>query len=230
MLSELKKLKIVAFETIKFTDIIGEYTVLYNPTGYTQKYEITYEEKKGKNSTSEPQKFGRIKPQVFQFELIFDGTGVSGGANSAASKKRDFVAREIKKFLMVTGHLSGDTHRPPFLRIFWGSMIVTCVLKSADISYSLFHSNGFPLRAKIKATFAEAIDEKLQSAKDRKASPDLTHLRTVKDKDSLPMLSYEIYGDVQYYLKIAKRNNLINFRNLKTGTTLEFPPLKSLER
>ena len=229
MLSELKKLKIEAFDTIKFDNSIGEYTVLFNPTGYTQKYEITYEEKKGINSTSESQKFGRIKPQVYQFDLIFDGTGVSGGINSIAAKKKDFVAKEIKKFLKVSGKLYGDSHRPPFLKIAWGNMILSCVLKSADISYSLFHSNGYPLRARIKATFAEAIDEELQNAKDRRNSPDLTHMRLIKDKDTLPMLSYEIYGDTHYYLKIAKYNNLVNFRNLKTGVTLEFPPTKKLD-
>lgn len=39
-------------------------------------------------------------------------------------------------------------------------------------------------------------------------------------------MTQKIYGDPAYYIQIAKVNNLNNFRKLKTGTNLKFPPIK----
>ena len=99
-------------------------------------------------------------------------------------------------------------------------------MKSADITYTLFKSDGYPLRAKVKATFSENIEDTLRTAKEGKKSPDFTHQRIVKDGDTLPLMTYRIYGDDSYYLEVARINGLTNFRKLETGTIIQFPPLK----
>jgi nucleoid-associated protein YgaU len=57
------------------------------------------------------------------------------------------------------------------------------------------------------------------------SSPDLTHRVTVAQGDILPLMTYEVYDDQNYYLQVAKVNKLKNFRKLKAGTTLVFPPI-----
>jgi nucleoid-associated protein YgaU len=47
----------------------------------------------------------------------------------------------------------------------------------------------------------------------------------VKAGDTLPWLCYNIYGDSRYYLEIARVNKLINFRKLREGDELYFPPI-----
>jgi len=135
------------------------------------------------------------------------------------------VADEIEHFLVVTGKNNGDIHRPHYLKISWGSLISKCVLKSADISYNLFRPDGKPLRAKVTATFAENIDDTLRVAEEGNNSPDLTHVRTVHQGDTLPLMTYRIYGDSKYYLAVAKANNITNFRELEVGRAIYFPPL-----
>ncbi len=108
----------------------------------------------------------------------------------------------------------------------WGSLISKCVLKSANITYNLFDPDGYPLRAKVTAVFAEDIEDALRAKKEGKSSPDLTHYRVVKEGDNLPLMSYRIYGDSSYYLKVARFNKIHNFRKLITGTKIAFPPLK----
>ena len=61
-------------------------------------------------------------------------------------------------------------------------------------------------------------------------SPDLTHLRDVKDGDTLPLLVYDIYGDGKFYLEVARVNKLVNFRSLRSATRLSFPPLDKKAR
>lgn len=218
MYGELKKLKIEAFSSIEYQEKVDEFIVMFNPATYNQKYEVEYEEGQGQGTTGSAQKFGSIKPQEYTFEFTFDGTGVS-------SEKKD-VAEEIERFLTVTGKMSGDIHRPLFLQISWGSLISRCVLKSAEITYSFFKPDGYPLRAKVRAAFAENIDDTLRTAEEGRNSPDLTHYRIVKDGDTLPLMTYRIYGNSSYYLEVARINNLTNFRKLEPGMTLKFPPLK----
>lgn len=220
MFGELKKLKIEAYEKIECQGTpVREFSVMFNPSGYTRKYEVEYEQAQGKGTTGTAQKFGRIKPQEFSFEFVFDGTG-------ACAEKKD-VSAEIDSFLTVAGKMSGDIHRPMYLKLFWGALMAKCVLKSADISYSLFNSYGFPLRAKVTAAFSEVIDDKLRTAEEGKNSPDLTHSREVLPGDTLPLMAYRIYGDPSYYLDIARFNNIADFRALEPGTTVLFPPLKT---
>jgi nucleoid-associated protein YgaU len=58
------------------------------------------------------------------------------------------------------------------------------------------------------------------------SSPDLTHIRMVKDGDTLPLMSFRIYGDSKYYLEVAKANNITNFRKLTVGRKIFFPPIE----
>ena len=126
----------------------------------------------------------------------------------------------------MAGKHDGEIHRPRYLKLSWGSLISKCVLKSAEITYNLFKPDGTPLRAKIACNFSENIEDKKRTAQEGKNSPDLTHQRQVQEGDTLPLMTYRIYGDPSYYLKVARFNNLTNFRQLEVGRTLYFPPLK----
>lgn len=218
MEGELKKLTIETFKDIEYNEYVDEFVVMFNPNTYSQKYEVEYQPEQGQGTTGSNQKYGNIKPQEYNFEFIFDGTGVSAEYSD--------VANEIDRFLELTGKIDSEIHRPRYLKITWGNLISKCVLKSAEITYNLFDPDGFPLRAKVKATFAENIDDTLRAREENKNSPDLTHHRMVKEGDSLPLMTYRMYGDLSYYLDVAKMNNLTNFRNLEVGTRLSFPPIK----
>lgn len=217
MPGELKKMKIEAYDAQDYSSKVDEFTVMFNPNTYQQKYEVEYQEAQGQGTTGSPQKFGKIKPQEYSFELLFDGTGVSG-------EKKE-VADEVDRFLTVTGKNNGDIHRPNYLQLLWGSLISRCVLKSAQITYNLFRPDGYPLRAKVNAVFAENIEDTLRVAEEGNSSPDLTHWRTVVKGDTLPLMAYRIYGDSSYYLEVARINGLDDIRYLKPGMQLRFPPL-----
>jgi nucleoid-associated protein YgaU len=101
-----------------------------------------------------------------------------------------------------------------------------CVLKSASIAYKMFKPDGVPLRAVITAVFADNSDDQTRVALAQDESPDLTHVRLVKDGDTLPALCHAIYGDPLRYLQVASVNGLDDFRRLEAGTRLVFPPLE----
>jgi nucleoid-associated protein YgaU len=70
------------------------------------------------------------------------------------------------------------------------------------------------------------VEDDLRVAKENRSSPDLTHYRIVKAGDNLPLMTQRIYGDPKYYLEVARVNKLVNFRNLKPGQAIYFPPIE----
>ena len=81
-----------------------------------------------------------------------------------------------------------------------------------------------------KVKFKGSIEEKKRVAKENNNSPDLTHRRTVKAGDTLPLMCYQIYGDSKYYLQVAEVNDLGNFRSLTPGQNILFPPLEKTKK
>ncbi len=219
MLGTLEKMKIEAYTVADYSGGPAEtFVVMFNPNTYSQKYDVEYEARQGAGDSASPQVFGNIKPQEYTFEFLFDGTG-------AVAPQED-VQATIDRFLTVTGKLEGEIHRPMYLRIIWGALVSKCVLKSAEITYTLFEPSGYPLRAKVKATFAENVEDALRVKQENKSSPDLTHSRVVREGDHLTLMCARIYGDPSYYLQVAEINGLDNYRRLEVGQTIRFPPLR----
>lgn len=222
MSGELKKMLIEAYKTPDYSGSAADsFSVMFNPTSFSRKYEVEYDDRQGAGDSSSPQIFGKIKPQEYSFEFLFDGTGT-------AADKID-VQKTVDRLLAVAGKLDGDIHRPMYLKIVWGALLSKCVLKSAETTYTLFKPDGYPLRAKVKATFAENVEDALRVAEERKSSPDLTHRRVVREGDHLSLMCHQIYGDPAYYLEVARFNQLKNYRRLAVGQVLLFPPVRDLD-
>ena len=217
----LTKLKIEAFKGPKFRDkdkISGlEFTAMFNPTTFNRKLEIEYQDGQGFGTSSSSKKFKKIKPQDYNIELLVDGTGASGIEKN--------VSDEVAQFLKVCAEYNGEAHRPNYVMISWAKLILKAVLTTVDVSYTLFDREGVPLRARIGATFSGTVDDDLRTKEEKNSSPDLTHSRVIKEGDTLPLMAERIYGNSKYYLQVAKANGLKNFRNLKPGEKLFFPPI-----
>ncbi len=223
MQGELKKMRIEAFQQADYSGApVDAFEAMFNPTSYSQKYEIEYNDRQAAGDSGSPQIFGKIKPRDYTFEFVFDGTGATGGGPI------DIQSEKVDRFLEVAGKLDGDIHRPRYLKLSWGTLISKCVLTSAEVTYTLFHADGTPLRAKLKASFAENIDDTLRVAEERKSSPDLTHVHTVMQGEHLSLLAYRYYGDASRYYQVARFNNLTDYRRLEAGQVLVFPPIRDV--
>lgn len=221
MLGELKKMVIEAHKQPDYSDSpAATFEVMFNPNTYTQRFEIEYQDRQGQGDTGSPQVFGKTKPQEYTFEFVFDGTGT-------AAEPVD-VQEVVEKFLKVAAEHNGDIHRPMYLLLSWGTLVSRCVLKSAETTYTLFQPDGRPLRAKVKATFAEGKDDKRRVAEQGNNSPDLTHLHTVQAGEHLSLLCDRYYGEPGRYLQVAAANGLTNYRRLVVGQQLAFPPVKDM--
>ena len=234
---KLEKLEIWSYKKATRTGFPANiFTVMFNPTSVTMKHGTKFNTQKVLGANGQPVDFIYNPPQALSLELIIDGTGVTDfGITTLVGKGAGSVPDQIDEFLETCYDMDGNIHQPRFLAIMWGDVFrrtnggrnssFDCLLKSAEITYTVFDRDGTPLRAQIKAEFVEALEVTKRQRKARKSSPDLSHSRIVKNGDTLPLLCKEIYGSSEYYLRVAQVNNLDDFRNLTPGQELIFPPL-----
>jgi hypothetical protein len=135
------------------------------------------------------------------------------------------VENEIKKFNDFVYKRDGTIHRQPHLLLIWGTLTFPCILTSTTYRYTLFKPDGTPLRAVSTCRFSESRSRVETGLAANDQSPDLTHLREVKEGDTLPLMSHRIYGKTDFYLEVARVNKLVNFRRLQAGFRIAFPPV-----
>ncbi len=231
---KLEKLKIKAFSHPQRSPFESphEWTAMFNPTTLKRSYKISYAcGRQAINSSGRQASYSVSEPSELDVKLLLDGTGVHemGFYKLARGRsKRNTVAQRVKDFREVTYNYKGKIHQPNFLRVEWGDLRFDCRLKSFDVSYDLFDRDGTPLRATLTVKFIADADDQKRKREENQQSPDLTHTRIVREGDTLPLLSKEIYGSSAHYLGIARFNDLDDFRILTAGRQIHFPPLEQL--
>ena len=224
------KMLILAFADSKAAESGGvaeaddSFEALINPETYTLAYKLKFSKGgQGQGTSGKQLKYEYTEPADMSFDFLFDNTGIIDG------EPRDSVADDLQRFKEVVIDYKGDSHEPRHFKLVWGeNSIFKGRVTEVDITYKLFNADGTPIRATAKVTFKSSIEEEKRAAKEDKQSPDLTQLVTVKAGDTLPLLCYRIYGTPQYYLQVADRNGLSNFRTLKPGMSLTFPPVAKI--
>lgn len=251
VLGKLNKMRIEVFDRKEFPEPPRKTIfVQLNPEKYNIKGSVEYYNEQPNNASNNDQQFRNVMGDDVVFDFVFDSTGiipagkiVDGKAESLPDDRPDRIANsfnpqkiidqarksvepDVTEFKNLLMGYNGETHQPPYLRLLWGDYKLDCRLKEIDIEYNLFRKNGSPIRAKVKCTFVETMSHKVRVLVEEQSSPDLTHLRTMGMDEKLPLLTYDIYEDDQYYIDVAKANRLLSFRKLKTGQKIIFPPVK----
>ncbi|MEN8178877.1 MAG: peptidoglycan-binding protein [Pseudomonadota bacterium] len=200
------------------------FEVMLNPSSYNHAYTIGYNKKETPGQLASDTRFNGIRPEKVSFDIVIDGTGVVN--LPIAGKGSPDVKTQVKALTDIIYKYDGNQHEPNHVRLLWGSLIFFGRLESMSVDYTLFKPSGEPLRAKIKLAFAGFMSKEEEVLRANRSSPDLSHQIEVKASDTLPMLCYRVYKDCSYYLEVARINNITNFRDIKPGSKLHFPPLR----
>ncbi len=180
-----------------------------------------------------------------QINTIIDATGVLekpevDGIEGFASDGTPSVSDFITKLKNVCYNYRESTHGPPWLKCVWGEVLPSNSSKQGEldgifrgrlsnltVEYTLFGESGNPVRAEIQMTIDSAISP---AALPKGESPDLSHIIEIKFGDNLPALCKNIYGSPEFFLQIAKINNLSSIYAIEPGMKLLFPPLEKASR
>lgn len=215
---QLAKLTIVAFRDQKFSQPVRTWRALFNPTELKFGRRTRWNREQAPGASGPTTSFGNGEPAEVSIELFFDGTGVVLSTETVTARVEGLLA-----FL----ELHGETHQPYYAHLYWGAFTFRGVMKSADVTYTLFDRAGLPLRAKVTAVFTEVVDPEHRAAQDRLSSPDLRQTWVVRDGDRIDGIADQVYGSPVHWRGIAGANGLVNPRRLEPGAVLVLPPKAS---
>lgn len=194
-----------------------------NPESFSQNFKVELNEQKGQGNQGTDSDYKGTAPEELKLDFTFDGTNTIEGYKYNSGDHS--VKAQLDIFMKAVYDMNGEIHRPHFLLVQWGKFIFPCILTNLDLNYTLFKPNGDPLRVKASASFLNYVAQKERVAREKKKSPDLTHVKQVKAGDRLDLMTSKIYKKPEYVTQIARANGLTTFRKIKPGIELVFPPL-----
>jgi hypothetical protein len=176
--------------------------------------------------------FVRGDAETLNLELFFDSTQDGTGAGAVA------VTSRVDQFHRLV-RIKGDLHAPPLVKVSWGEDFpgtvmgetetagdtFTAVVLSVARRFTLFSSDGKPLRATVTLALQQHVTVAEQVAAINYQSADHTRIHLVAEGETLPLIAHDAYSDATRWRVIAERNGLSQVRDLVPGTRLELPPL-----
>lgn len=202
------------FTTEKDIDI----TLQFNPSEYefteTPQYSPEYTSWSGEKHLAQYQ---GNKQRSLNLTLYFDTSAIQSvqgedRESSSVKTKTDEIENLAKE--------DGTLHRPPEVTFLWGEMKFTGYVTSVKTTFTLFTSEGIPIRAKVVISLQEKnVDKTVRE------SPDRTKTRVLSEDVTIWSLAKNEYGDINEWRRIAKANNILNPFDIETGQVLEVPAI-----
>jgi hypothetical protein len=199
--------------------------VCFNPKEYSLDKTLDWASEKAWSDAPNPE-FKEPKPMTLSVTLQFD-------TYEERVSVRDKWVRKIEQLTLMKKQLGSKPSkkdkqdaRPPVILFVWGRFTFKGVIESLGQKYTMFLSDGTPVRAecalKIRNVWDIAIDTGTsQDFSSTHGGASQTH--TVKDGDRLDLIAAEKLGDAGRWPEIAALNDLDDPAVLKTNTTLKIP-------
>ena len=193
-------------------------TMGYNPGQISRSRSVNWHRSKAKQTGaptwSAPQQFKGLEPETLTLELFFDTYETGKDVRKATNK------------IAALGEIDRELHEPPVCRLSWGtqSEIFMGVVTSIDQRFTMFLSDGTPVRATLNLTFVE-YQTRASARAGEPHSADVVKTRTVRRGDTLSSIAAQEYQDPARWRDIALANGIANPRVLLPGTVLTIPKL-----
>ena len=200
-------------------------TCQYNPTDLTISKSTSYRLNRVPHKDTPKENFSGGNPFSTSLALLFDTT-------EAGSSVHTKYIEPLLNFMAI----DSKTKKLPVCNITWGQLnfqwgkdnltpFSKCVIKSANVTFTLFMPDGTPVRAKVDVTVEEAEDE--VAFQNPTTRTEARKVWQVRGNETIDWIAYQEYGDSAHWRHIAQMNNLDDPRRLRAGQLLNLPPLSS---
>jgi Contractile injection system tube protein/LysM domain len=211
--------------------------VLFNPTEYTLEKGTQTAEVEIPGLDTPLLQFVRGQNETLTVTLFFDTTERGMGSNARP------VTEETDKFYALV-KVDGSLHAPPVCYFSWGGgqfpgshlagPFATqrrengfrCIVQNIRQQFTLFSSEGVPLRASLTVTLREYKTLRDQLAELNLLSSDHTRTHVVQQGETLARIAARHYGDSGLWRHIAGDNGLDDPLALEPGRLLHVPPIE----
>jgi len=208
---------------------LPEITVLFNPNTYSVTKTVNWQDVTGAAQSSQGQgqterrknapasQFGGGQRRSLSLDLFFDTT------EETDDGKKD--VRNLTNQIVALTRIVRDQQRPPVCVVSWGTapqgsdFPFTGVVTQLTQRFTLFLSDGRPVRANLTVAFTEYLDPETDQ---RQTDPEFTTW-LVKRGDTLSSIAAKLYRDPTAWRTIAEANNLDDPRQIPVGLRLNIP-------
>jgi hypothetical protein len=179
----------------------------------------TWSEKPVKEGDVPALEFGGGKPAELKMQLFFDTY------QTGEDVRKKYTNKVWKLMDVITA--KGGEKRPPYCQFTWGNYLsFKAVITSISQEFTLFLSNGTPVRSTLNVSFRQSVDEKKKPRQNpTTASKPGYRTRQVMPGETLDWIAFEEYGDPHRWRFLADINNLDDPMSLKEGLVLAIAPL-----
>ena len=194
---------------------------MFNPFEYTVAKTNTYEQKSRNNSNVPSVEFKKSGPQSLKLSLIFD----------TYEKNQDVTrtTNKLWKFMESSTRQEGNDNNkvpPPEVAFEWGVFRFVAVITAMTQKFTLFKTDGTPVRAKVDITFTQHVDvNDYPSQNPTSGGGPIQRVRQVIAGDRLDTIAFEMYGDATKWRLVADYNQIEDPLALRPGQRLTIPQL-----
>jgi hypothetical protein len=196
---------------------------MFNPKEYTftKQNEWNFVDRKGSNLPNPEFKSGR--PATLKMQLFFDTFEAREDVRSEYTNKIWDLTR-VNEDLKDRKTRKG---RPPLCRFQWGkAWSFKAVVTNIAQKFTLFQSDGTPVRATLDVTFQQVEDEGLYPRQNpTSGGGEGRKLRVVREGERIDWIATTEYGDPTLWRLIAQQNDLDDPLMLEPGQVLAIPSL-----
>jgi hypothetical protein len=194
-------------------DTSEDFEVLFNPKEYIIEKKTPWKEHEITGLDSPAVEFTIGERKRLSMELYFD-------TSEDKTDVRDYTD-QIEELMMV----NADEHRPHLLMFSWGNLQFNCVLEDLVQRFTMFMTDGTPVRALLKVLFKEYSTAASQFEEKPRHSSDHMKRIVLQEGDSLSALAGREYQDPGKWREIADANGIEDPSDVDDGTVLSIPPL-----
>ncbi|WP_235299100.1 CIS tube protein [Portibacter marinus] len=196
-----------------------EFKAKVNPSNIKTKRSILFNTNNRANSGYDVKQYQGHGEIEMEIKLILTKFDAYSGRESTS------VSEQIDNLLKATYDYDGSSHKSPYVTVLWGEFKFLGHLKDMSINYNTFNTDGTATNAEVDLVFVNFVPAIAQAHQQNRNSPDMTHMKLMKEGDKIPIICDDIYDDPTYYVQVAEANNLTNFRQVRPGQQIIFPPL-----
>jgi hypothetical protein len=189
--------------------------VCFNPKEYSLDKSVDWEPEKAFSDAANVE-FKQPSPMSLSVTLQFD-------TYEERVSVRDKWVRQIEALTMMKKQLTSKAtvqekkdNRPPTILFVWGRFIFQGVVESLSQKYTMFLSDGTPVRAECALKIRNVLNQTIDSGTDTKFNKAAGGSKSVdvSDGDRLDLLAAKHLGDAGRWAEIAAFNDIVDPGNI----------------
>ena len=187
--------------------------VMFNPEeGYSLDSGNTFAEIGIPGLGTPPIQYVRGNSRSLRMELFFDTQEAGIDVRTRTRQITSLLDQDI------------ETQAPPILLFSWGGFNFKCVLESVEQRFTIFLSDGTPVRANLTVSFKEYETVDIEIRQGSFIGP--PSIRNVVEGETLSQIAGTFLGDSTAWREIAELNDIDNPLKLPPGSQLILPSVR----